>query len=483
VIRAASITFRLTLFFAIASTAILLALGYVLGAAVETHFAEQDRVELDGKLEVVRRALAKVRTQSDLDAIPQLFDDALVGHSGLSIAVLPPDRRLLFASSDAAFPAAALKSRLEGTPADQPRLALWEINGHVYRDIVAAVPTGMEGMPSATVAIAVNIDHQRVFIAALRDRLWFAIVLGAAATVLLGWIAARRGLAPVFQLTAVTQRISATRMDDRLRLDSVPAELHDLAKAFNDMLARLEDSFRRLSDFSSDLAHEMRTPISNLMTQTEVALSRSRSADEYREVLYSSLEEYERLARMIADMLFLAKTGDGTLLPRNEIVDLAAETKELFDFFGALAEERGVALELLGQGSIRGERLMIRRAISNLLSNAIRYTPQGGLVRVRISPQESGAVQLAVENPGAQIPPEHLPRLFDRFYRVDPSRQKASDGAGLGLAITKSIVDAHRGSIEAISSETMTQFKITFPAAASMEERPSQLRSVHGPAS
>ncbi len=211
-------------------------------------------------------------------------------------------------------------------------------------------------------------------------------------------------------------------------------------------------------------AHEMRTPVSNLMTQTEVALSRSRSAHEYREVLYSSLEEYERLARMISDMLFLAKTDHAMILPRNEVVDLTAEIRELFDFFGALAEERGVALELRGQGSIRGERLMIRRAISNLLSNAIRHTPQGGSVRVRISPRESGAVQLAVENPGAQIPPEHLPRLFGRFYRVDPSRQKASDGAGLGLAITKSIVDAHRGSIEATSSGTITRFEITFPA-------------------
>ena len=182
-------------------------------------------------------------------------------------------------------------------------------------------------------------------------------------------------------------------MDDRVPLGTVPAELHDLAKAFNAMLSRLEDSFRRLSDFSSDLAHEMRTPISNLMTQTEVALSRSRSADEYREVLYSSLEEYGRLARMTSDMLFLAKSGDDTPLPRTETVDLATETAELFDFFGALAEERGAALELLGQGSVRGDRLMIRRAISNLLSNAIRYTPRGGAVQVRISTQETGAVR------------------------------------------------------------------------------------------
>lgn len=463
--RAASITFRLTVFFAIASTAILLAVGYLVGAAVESHFVDQDRIELEGRLEVVRNALAKVRSPSDLDAIPQWLDDVLVGHPGVSIAVLAPDRQVFFASSDAVPRAPALKSRLADTRSDPPLLATWESDGRRYRDIVAAAPTGIEGTPSATVAIAVNIDHEREFIAALRKKLGFAIVLGAASTILLGWIAARRGLAPVYQLTALARRISAARMEDRLPLATVPAELHDLAQAFNDMLARLESSLRRLSDFSSDLAHEMRTPISNLTTQTEVALSQSRSAAEYREVLYSSLEEYERLARMIADMLFLAKADNERILPRNEIVDLAAETRELFDFFGALAEERGVALELRGHGSIQGERLMIRRAISNLLSNAVRHTPQGGSVRVHIGPQASGAVQLAVENPGAQIPPEHLPRLFDRFYRTDPSRQKAGAGVGLGLAITKSIIDAHRGSIEATSSETTTRFEITFPAA------------------
>lgn len=462
--RTASITFRLTLFLAIASTAVLLAVGYLVGVAVETHFEGLDRVELDGKLELVQHALAKVRSQSELDAIPQVLDDALVGHPGLSITVFAPDRRILFASSDAVFPAAVLKNRLEDASSDPPRLATWEIGGHGYRDIVGAAPTGIEGMPPATVAIAVNIDHQRDFIAALREKLWFAIVSGAMLTVLLSWIAARRGLAPVYHLTAVTKGISATRMGDRVPLSTVPAELHDLAQAFNDMLARLEDSFRRLSDFSSDLAHEMRTPISNLMTQTEVALSRSRSPDEYREVLYSSLEEYTRLARMISDMLFLAKTDNGMILPRNEMVDLAAETKEVFDFFGALAEERGVELELVGQGSIRGERLMIRRAISNLLSNAIRHTTHGSRVQVRITPLETGEVRLVVENPGTQIPPEHLPRLFDRFYRVDPSRQKASDGAGLGLAITKSIIEAHHGSIEVTSSAAATRFEITFAA-------------------
>jgi len=464
-VRNASIALRLTLFFAIASTAVLLAVGYLVGAAVEWHFEEQDRIELDGKLELVRHALAKAKTRGDLDAIPQLFDDALVGHPGLSITVFAPDRRILFASSDSVLPAAALTHWAEDTHSNAPRIATRQIDGHAYRDLVATAPTGIQGYSPAIVAIAVNIDHQGEFLAALGGKVSFVIVLGALLTALFGWFAARRGLAPVYELAAITRRISAKRMDDRIPLEAVPRELNELASAFNQMLARLENSFRRLSDFSSDLAHEIRTPISNLIIQAEVALSRSRSADEYKDVLYSSLEEYRRLARMTSDMLFLAKTDQGMTLPRNEEVDLAAETRETIDYFAALAEERGVVLGLRGQGSIRGARLMIRRAISNLLSNAMRHTPQGGSVGVKIGSRETGQVQFVVENSGTQIPSEHLPRLFDRFYRVDPSRQTTSDGAGLGLAITKSIVDAHQATIEATSSSTKTRFEITFPAA------------------
>ncbi|HEX8012121.1 MAG TPA: heavy metal sensor histidine kinase [Casimicrobiaceae bacterium] len=462
--RPASVTLRLTLFFAIASTAALLAVGYVIGVAVERHFVEQDLVELDGSLALVRRVLAKAVSPNDLDGVPQTLDDALVGHPSTSIMVIAPERRVLFASSDAAFPPALLQSTLENGRSERSESFELESAGHTFRVVVTDARMGMAGTPPAAVGIALNIDHQRKFLRTLRQKLWLAIALGSVLTALLGWIAARRGLAPVRQMTGVARRISATRLEDRLPLDRVPTELRGLAQAFNDMLARLDDSFRRLSDFSSDLAHEMRTPISNLMTQTEIALSRPRAADEYREVLYSSLEEFERLARMISDMLFLAKADNGMIVLKRESVDLTAETRALFDFFNALAEERRVRLDLVGQGSIQGERLMIRRAITNLLSNAIRHTPPGGSVRVIIQAQASGEVRLAVENPGEPIAPEHLPRLFDRFYRVDPSRQKASDGAGLGLALTQSIVDAHGGSIAATSSETTTRFEITFPA-------------------
>ncbi len=463
--RPKSITFRLTLFFSTASTAVLLVVGTLIGTLVEAHFEELDLEELGGKLELIRHTLAKARTPTDMVVVPQNLSDALVGHHGLSVAVVGSERKLLFKSPSAVFPATLLESR---PPEDSSRRAgpvVWDQDGQPYRGIAAAAVTGIAGQPPVTVVVAVNIEHHRIFMQAFQKSLWLAMAAGIALTVLLGWIAARRGLAPVREMADMTQGISADRLGNRLPPESVPTELVDLALAFNDMLARLEGSFRRLSDFSSDLAHELRTPISNLMTQTQVAISKARSADQYREVLYSNLEEYERLARMIADMLFLAKADNGLIVPSSETVDLAAETRELFGFYEAFAEEQGVSLVLAGAGVVRGDRLMLRRALSNLVSNAIRHTPRDGSVKVLIDQRNSGETQLSVENPGEDIESEHLPRLFDRFYQVDRSRQKASEGAGLGLAITKSIVDAHRATIQAFSSNGSTRFAITFPAA------------------
>jgi two-component system heavy metal sensor histidine kinase CusS len=462
--RPKSITFRLTLFFSTASTTVLLVVGTLIGTLVEAHFEEIDLNDLNGKLELVRHTLAKARAPGDIEVVPQRLADALVGHHGLSVAVLGSDRKMLFRSPDAVFPTNILESGPAEDSSGRARPVVWEQDGQEYRGIAAAAVTGIAGQPPATVVIALNIEHHRIFMEAFQKSLWLAIAASIALTALLGWIAARRGLAPVRELADVAQGISAHRLGERLPPESVPTELADLALAFNDMLARLEGSFRRLSDFSSDLAHELRTPISNLMTQTQVAISKARSADQYREVLYSNLEEYERLARMIADMLFLAKADNGLIVPSSEAVDLAEETRELFGFYEAFAEEHAVSLVLAGAGVVRGDRLMVRRALSNLLSNAIRHTPRDGSVKVLVEPRNSGEIQLSVENPGEDIEPAHLPRLFDRFYRVDPSRQKASEGAGLGLAITKSIVDAHKGTIQAFSSNGSTRFAITFPA-------------------
>ncbi|MDP1735552.1 MAG: heavy metal sensor histidine kinase [Sulfuritalea sp.] len=440
-IRRASITARLTLLFAAVATAVLLALGLLIGNEVEQHFVEQDLEVLSGKTQLAANLLEHVRSSADFNALPGQLEKSLVGHHGLAVVVMDSAGKRVFATANAAFPRAMLEPAGAGS---KPRS--WTQDGQPWRGIVALLPTGNPEWSPMLVAVAVDISHHEHFMESFRLTLWLFVAVAAVLVGFLGWVVVRRGLAPLQAMRAGAAKVTASRLDTRLSLDAVPVELAELAETLNEMLARLEDSFQRLKDFSSDLAHELRTPISNLMTETQVALTRARSADEYREVLASNAEEYERLARMIGDMLFLAQADHGLVVPRREPVDLALQVRELFDFFDALAEEIGLRLTLTGSGQVSGDKLMLRRALANLISNAIRHTPANGSIRVDIEACSEGT-KLSVENSGEPIPPEQLSRIFDRFYRGDSSRHGGGEGAGLGLAITRSIVRAHGGEI------------------------------------
>ena len=446
-----SITFRLTLLFATISTTVLLALGWLIGNAVERHFVEQDMELITGKLRLAGKLLEKVQTPADFDALAIQLDDSLVGHHGLAMLVRGTDDRTLFATADAHFPPAMLASDAISPP---PMPQIWRQDGAPdgtpRRGVATRLATGIANAPPVLVAIGVDITHHELFMASFRRTLWLIVAVAAFLAGVLGWAAVKRGLAPLQAIREGAAGVTASRLDYRLTVDSVPVELEALAQTLNDMLARLEDSFKRLKDFSSDLAHELRTPVSNLMTGTQVALARARSVDEYREILVSNQEEYERMARMIGDMLFLAEAENGMIVPNREPVELADEVRQLFDFFDALADEKSLRLSTEGRARVLGDKLMLRRAIANLLSNAIRHTPPGGRIQVRIG-QNGAGTTLAVENTGAPIAPEHLPRIFDRFYRADPSRHRG-EGAGLGLAITRSIIRAHGGEISARST-------------------------------
>lgn len=457
-----SLTARISLYYAVAACLVLLTTVYFLTQVVKTHFEEGDRYELTGKLELIQNLFTQANSQNELDRLPQQLHNALVGHHGLVVAVIDASGTLFFATPGAAFPHTLLKNcqnRLSECAYDT--LKQWQHVGIRYRGMAMPITAGNGN--TYTVALGQDIERHEQFMNTFRIMLAIAITLAALATAGLGWIVTRWGLAPLRQVTDMVSGISADHLADRLPDTNLPAELKPLVTAFNAMLARLDESFRRLSEFSSNIAHELRTPISNLMTQTQVALSSAREKDAYKEILYSSLEEYERMAQMVSDMLYLAQTDNGLLKPGLEKVNLADVTQGLFDYFEAWAEERAVSLTQTGAATVPGDRLMLRRALSNLISNAIRHTPQGQSVHVSLGSQNNQAT-VSVENPGPEISPEHLPKLFDRFYRADLSRQRKGDGAGLGLAIVKSIVDVHGGTISVTSESRMTRFQLTLPA-------------------
>lgn len=457
--RKKSLTARLTLLFAVVSSSVLLILGLVIAELVERHFEDMDLELLEGKLELIQHAVISARAEGNFDGLPTQLDAALVGHHGLAVGVWGSDGKQLFLSEGAEFPQNNLPPK-EGRALPKTWTGLGEQH---YRGISGQAPTGVEGEPPAMVLLSTSLTHHDHFMQSFRLTMWAVVTLAALLTGLLGWLAARRGLAPLHNITSRASDITANSLDQRIESDEIPIELAEVVNTLNNMLGRLKESFDRLSDFSSDIAHELRTPVSNLLTQTQVTLSKARSIDEYQDVLASNAEELERLSRTIADMLFLAKADNRQLMPTQETVDLEAEISSMLEFYEPLIEEKQLHLTLHGHAEVVGDRLMLRRAVGNLLSNAIRHTPEDGYINIALEIEQE-EVCIRIENSGETIPSEHLPRLFDRFYRVDASRQRAGEGSGLGLAITKSIALAHNGRVSVSSTDGVTSFSLGLPA-------------------
>ena len=293
--------------------------------------------------------------------------------------------------------------------------------------------------------------------------LWGIIVLSGAITILAARFAVYRGHSPLRRLSRKIGSITADKLDIRLEPTEVPVELANLVESFNAMIERLESGFEQLSHFSADIAHELRTPITNLTTQTQVILNQPRSTNEYTDILYSNLEEYERMSKMVSDMLLLAQTEHGLIKPNAERIDCHKEIGELIEYFELLAEEKHISIQLIGHKiTLMGDKSMFRQALSNLLSNAIRYTPDNAEVTVSTQIQDNEAL-ISISNPGNKIPDIQLSRLFDRFYRADPSRKRDGQGAGLGLTIARSVLEVNGAHIQVGSDEQATTFTVIFP--------------------
>ena len=465
--RPPSLTLRLTLLFGIAAVVVFSGFGWFIEDSIKRHFAAEDISELEIIIRAVDKAMFTSPSRNDLPLLERRFDDILVGHHGASMHITGPDGQTIYASTG---PDLSALANVAARSTDDGSVREWSDSNHRFRVLIRHINDGTQSSSRAyTIAVAVPIDYHLRFLDGFRYTLWLMIASGIAITSLMGWIAVRQGHAPLHNIVDQIRKISANELNTRLSPETVPTELTDLAVSFNEMLGRMEDAFLRLSNFSADIAHDLRTPVTKLMTQTQVALSQTRTIDEYKEILYSNIEEYEHMARMINDMLFLAKADNEPGTPNIVDVNLGGEVNALFEYYEAWAEECGVTLTLEGATTTSGDPLMLRRMLSNLLSNAIRHTPGGGSVRVKLSTSSDGETGIVVENAGTEIPPEHLPMLFDRFYRVDPSRQEG--GTGLGLAIVKSIVDAHGGKISVESSEGRTRFQITLPSRNSSKTR------------
>lgn len=285
-----------------------------------------------------------------------------------------------------------------------------------------------------------------------------AVLAGAA---LVGWGTfwrVRCSLRPLNDLAAQTKAIDARRLGQRLSLAEPVEELQPLIDQFNGLMQRVERTYVQLEGFNADVAHELRTPLTNLIGQTEVALSRERTTGELEDTLHSNLEELHRMAAIVNDMLFLAQADRGVKARRGAAVSLAELVQQVVEFHEASMEERGLTATIIGDTALSVDEPLVKRAMSNLLGNAIRYADAGSTLSVRIAREAGDSVRLWVENTGPTIEAEHLPRLFDRFFRADVSRcELEKPHHGLGLSIVAAIARMHDGFPAAESSGRTTR--------------------------
>ncbi|WP_410480332.1 heavy metal sensor histidine kinase [Pseudomonas sp. DCA-1] len=450
-----SLTARMSLMFMLAVVSVLTVAGVSFSELSRRHFWMQDQQTITEKLDSIQQILMASNSNLESSHVRLELNALLGAHHELEAVITTTEGIVLFSNSHISN----LPTPFSQENADMWR---WEHNGRLYRGMTARVGP-QSGPHSATATLILDVTSHSHFFMMLERWFWIGLAISAITSGALGVVVVRNGLRPIRQVTAVATSMSAKSLKERIPLAPVPSELQELVNSFNEMLARLDDSFVRLSNFSADIAHELRTPITTLLTHTEVILSKKRCIEDYEENLYSNLDSLNHMSRMIDDMLFLAKSDNGLITPDSTRINLEEVVLKLFEYYSLLTEERGIDLRLSGAACIQGDSLMLRRAISNLLSNAVRYTPAGATIDVTIE-SRTDAVTLSVVNPGGTIPPEHLNKLFDRFYRADPARSEGeSHNAGLGLAISRSIVEAHHGRIWCTSTNGVTAFHLEFP--------------------
>ncbi len=370
-----SLTTRLALAYGLATAAILASVAAYLSGALSAQLEGRDESELVGEVLLVRHLLREVRSEAEIRADTHRFADIAMGHEGLILVV----------RSRQGEPLVTLNPRNESVPPlrvlpatmqpEKSMLQTWYPKNGVPSRGIAAL--GQLGDSDKAVEIVVLRDagYRVALIREYRHQVLWATLCGAAVAAGLGFVLARRGLRPLRRMAADAAAVTTSRLATRLDVGSAPAELRELAAALNDMLARLQDSFSRLSEFSADLAHDFRTPISNLIGQTQVTLAQSRGVAEYEALLESNLEEYERLARMIENMLFLARADHAQVALGIRTLDAREELDKMAEYFEAVAADRDVALAVNGTAMVQADQTLLRRAVTNLLDNALRHAP------------------------------------------------------------------------------------------------------------
>ncbi|WGJ91119.1 heavy metal sensor histidine kinase [Achromobacter mucicolens] len=453
--RVRSMQARLTLLLGAIALFVSSVAGATLFWALKREVERQEITEVSGKLELIDHLIDMQNSASGLHDLAATFDQMRAGQGQLGIWIVDAQGQAVYGG--------AAPETLETT--DGRQVLLQTPDGGRMRGLRVAMNDRI--LPGAQLTVAVSTRTSAQFLYAYGTALALICALWVGATVVLAAWAVRRSMAPARRLSEQAAAIQPDNLARRLPLQDTDRELHELVRSFNRTLDRLQAAYQQMEGFNADVAHELRTPLATLINGTQVMLSSPRDAAELRDALESNLEELEDLKTLVNDMLFLARADRGERAADLAPVSLAAEARRVAEYYEATLEEHAVRLRCVGDATVAANRGLARRALANLISNAIKATPPGGEIVLTCTPTAHGA-RVTVHNPGTPIPTADLPRIFDRFFRSGQTRAPRSEGHGLGLAIVRAIARMHGGDVDAASGAAGTVVGITFnnPAPA-----------------
>jgi two-component system, OmpR family, heavy metal sensor histidine kinase CusS len=409
--------------------------------------------ELESKLDIVEHYIGEVVTESDRNALRHHLDDVLIGHGGLRIWIADARSNPLYGGD-----------RLpELIPiANQSNLyRVLREDGLEMRGLKRPL-AAMPNYPAKELIIALDVREQnKLFQYAIAVATLLSLV-GVLMAFSMGLVFSKRSLKPLQKLSTMADKIGASSIDARLPEKDVDTEVKGLVASFNLALNRIEMGYRQQEAFNADVAHELNSPLAVLIAGNEQALRKGHDRLSFEALISNNLEDLHRLATIVKDMLFLAKAEQGALARRAETVSVAGLVGEVVDFYEGLLAQRAVTVQILGEVKGQFDCSLLKRAVSNLLSNALRYSPAGGEVVIRLETISATSASLKVENAGPMIGPEHLEKMCQRFFRADAARAEAAVHHGLGLAIVAGIAKMHGGTVTATSNQNLTSVGFSF---------------------
>ena len=461
-----SITYRLTLFYMLSAFGILAAITGYLYFALMDNLEGEDNQFLVEKIHDLRTILKEHPDNLQLlqEEVNEGQDSPLANY----VRILDEKGANVFEFSNKEKPLLS-EFFLDSLKIDKDPLRSWKkstLGGRSYLLMSEWANVGVSPTEKRLLQVALDISREQGMLNDYKNQVIGMLILGILFSAAAGFFIARKGMKPLKDITAAIRRIRSTRLHERVNPSLWPRELTELASSFDQLLDHLENSFSRLSQFSSNIAHELRNPINTLMGEAEVILSKPRTNLEYQYHIELNLEEYDKLANIIKSLLFLAKTESTDIIIERTVFDVSAEIKAMLEYYDALIEQQNIAIACQGTASLNADLTLFRRVISNLLSNSIRYTPQGGKVDISIGQDADHMVRVQIADTGIGIESAAIEKVFDRFYRSNKAKTASAQGTGLGLAIAKSIMDLHGGSIQIQSPPGQgTTVTLIFPPA------------------